>query len=129
MTELWNLLINGGMLAVAAFLFKRWMDGREEEERLIRVELRAHIAEVAAVFDQSVSSIQAKIGDNKVFYRQTYEDIKFRLEDIAGLQRIANGRTGKLETRLERQIAVCEERNRLTACGPVEEAEKNEGIV
>ena len=112
MTELWNLLINGGTLAAAAFLFKRWMDVREREERAIRVELRAHIAEVSDTFHDSVGAIQAKIGDNRAFYSTTYEDIKTRLEDIAGLQRIANGRTGKLETRLERQIAICEERNR-----------------
>lgn len=112
MTELWNLLINGGTLAAAAFLFKRWMDVREEEERKIRVELMAHISDVSDTFHDSVSAIQGKIGDNRAFYSTTYEDIKARLEDIAGLQRIANGRTGKLETRLERQIAICEERNR-----------------
>lgn len=112
MTELWNLLINGGTLAAAAFLFKRWMDLREKEESAIRVELRAHIAEVAGVFHDSVDAIQSKIGDNRSFYSSTYDDIKERLEDIANLQRIANGRTGKLETRLEKQIAVCEERNR-----------------
>ena len=52
------------------------------------------------------------VGVSGYFVKRWMDRVDTKLDSIAFDVKIANGRTGKLEGRLETQIAICEERNK-----------------
>lgn len=89
-----NMAWNAGLVGVVGILFKRWMDKIEkqiEDNRQERIE--------------SVEKYREGVKEEQVNLSRQLEGIYLELHT-------ANGRTAKIEGRLETQIAVCEERNR-----------------
>jgi hypothetical protein len=52
------------------------------------------------------------VGVSGYFVKRWMDKVDTKLDSIASDVKIANGRTGRLEGRLETQIAICEERNK-----------------
>lgn len=106
----WIQTIYQSGVTISAFggfvwLFRKWMSQRENTESEIRINAAIQTEKVArelqARHEQSCIEIKQQIADNKAFYKETYGDLKKDIGDVANLQRIANGRTTKLEIRFE----------------------------
>jgi hypothetical protein len=82
-----NMAWSAGLVTIAGYLGKRWMDRIESTISSNRTEAKA---------ERSESNI----------------NLSRQLEGIYIELRTANGRTAKIEGRLETQIAICEERNK-----------------
>ena len=52
------------------------------------------------------------VGVSGYFVKRWMDKVDTKLDSIASDVKTANGRTGKIEGRLETQIAICEERNK-----------------
>ena len=52
------------------------------------------------------------VGVSGYFVKRWMDKVDTKLDSISTDVKIANSRTGKLEGRLETQIAICEERNK-----------------
>ena len=52
------------------------------------------------------------VGVSGYFVKRWMDRVDTKLDSISTDVKTANGRTGKLEGRLETQIAICEERNK-----------------
>jgi len=52
------------------------------------------------------------VGVSGYFVKRWMDRVDTKLDSIASDVKTANGRTGKIEGRLETQIAICEERNK-----------------
>ena len=52
------------------------------------------------------------VGVSGYFVKRWMDRVDTKLDSISADVKITNGRTGKLEGRLETQIAICEERNK-----------------
>jgi hypothetical protein len=100
-------LFNGGFMVVVGggliFMFKGWMKTREANESEIRINSTIQAEKIAKEFqerhEKSCIEIKQQIAENKAYYKETYSDLKKDIGGIADLQRIANGRTTKLELR------------------------------
>ena len=77
-----NMAWNAGLVAIAGVLIKRWMDRIEEAQRQSR--------------EERIDGMKA-LGNH--------------MEGIYDQMRIANGRTAKLEGKIEVQRAICSERH------------------
>lgn len=112
-----QIIINSGVtiaaVSVAIYLMKKWMNTREATEEAIKEDAKETARNLADRHDKACDEIKQRIGDNRNFYERTYSDLKNTYEtvyldlkrDIGSVfeqQRIANGRTGKLE----RDLAV-----------------------
>jgi hypothetical protein len=104
----WIQTIYQSGVTISAFggfvwLFKRWMNQRESSESEIRINAAIQTEKVARELqtrhEQSCIEIKQQIADNKAFYKETYNDLKNDIGKVAELQKIANGRTGKLEVK------------------------------
>ena len=60
----------------------------------------------------NIASQLGLVGISGFFVKRWMDRVDSKLDAIASEIKIANGRTGKIETRLETQIAICEERNK-----------------
>jgi hypothetical protein len=98
-------------VSVAIYLIKKWMNDREVQENLIKEDAKKTSRDLAERHDASCVEIKKQIMENRNFYERTYYDLKNIYEklyldlkkdiaDVFELQRIANGRTGKLEVEL-----------------------------
>jgi len=98
-------------VSVAIYLIKKWMNDREVQENLIKEDAKRTSKELADKHEASTIEIKRQIANNRDFYERTYYDLKNSYErlhldlkkdigDVFNLQRIANGRTSKLETEL-----------------------------
>lgn len=110
-----SIIVNSGVtitaVSVAIYLFKKWMNVREVTEEALKEDAKKTAKEIAEKHDRSCDEIKEHIANNRNFYERTYYDLKNTYEklyldlkkdigDVFELQRIANGRTGKLETEL-----------------------------
>jgi hypothetical protein len=120
----------GGLVAIAGYFIKKWMTSIENKhkESVIAVatvarDTAAAVATVARDTAAAVATINKETRDEST--RQTAEikdgikanrdeyirvsgEIKTSIDTLAEHQRVANGRTGSLESKLERQVAICE---------------------
>ncbi len=104
MTLNWSdILVQGGLITICfggmGFMFKRWMDARENTE-----------ANIIAEHQKSFGEITKEIKCNRQFYERTYFDLSKKIDTVADLQRIANGKVGKLDIRLTKLQQAHEDR-------------------
>lgn len=96
-----NMVWNAGLVGIAGYFVKKWMATRELRETEIRTEALEATAKIATDLavrhERSCEDIKNEIGSNRTFYERTYKDLKQDIKEIAGLQRVANGRVGKVE--------------------------------
>ena len=99
-----QIIIQSGVtvaaVSVAIYLIKKWMNDREVQENLIKEDAKKTSRDLVERHDASCVEIKKQIMENRNFYERTYFDLKKDIGDVFELQRIANGRTGKLETAL-----------------------------
>lgn len=96
-----GVAINGMLVLIIGFFVQRWMN-RVESDRKDDRESVEHMS----------TDIKERIEANRTFYAQSYSDIKCSIDKLTDKVGAQNGRIGKLETNLESQIKVCEERNK-----------------
>ena len=60
----------------------------------------------------NIASQVGLVGISGFFVKRWMDRVDTKLDDIGKDIKIANGRTGKIEGRLDTQIAICEERNK-----------------
>ena len=128
-----GVALNGILFTIIGFGIQRWMNmveenrktDREEAERLRkedREEVRRVAEEVAeraertahAVAEKTAATsveIKDRIESNRMFYAQSYADIKCSIDKLADHAGRQNGRLGHLETDLAKQVAACKVRN------------------
>ena len=104
-----NMIWNGGLVTVAAFLFKRWMDRTE-------LTITTNRADAKHENQEKHDDLKERIASNKQFYSDAYKDLKKDIEVIASLQRVANGRTSSLETEVRTQVELYQKNNAKTKC-------------
>ncbi len=96
-----NMVWNAGLIGVTGFFIKKWVVAREVRETEIRTEALAATTKTAVDLavrqEKSCEDIKGEIGSNRNYYEKTYKDLKQDIKEIAGLQRVANGRVGKVE--------------------------------
>jgi hypothetical protein len=107
-----QIIINSGVtisaVGVAIYLIKKWMNAREATEEAIKEDAKRTAKELADKHDKACDEIKRSIGENRNFYERTYYDLKNTYEklyldlkkdisEVFELQRIANGRVGKVE--------------------------------
>jgi hypothetical protein len=118
-----NLIVNAGLLAAVGYLAKRYIDKNDESIEMINTTIKEN--RIAAIIDnqEKHDDLKERIQSNREFYTDTYKDLKKDIENVAALQRIANGRTGKLEmnvhdldTSVRTQVNLCKQRNEKDAC-------------
>lgn len=106
-----NSTVTIGAVSLAIYLIKKWMNDRENQENLIKDDAKKTARDLAEKHEASCREINQHIADNRNFYERTYYDLKNTYEklyldlkkdigEVFELQRIANGRTGKLEKEL-----------------------------
>lgn len=106
-----NSTVTIGAVSLAIYLIKKWMNDRETQENLIKEDAKNTAKDLSNKHEASCTEIKQQIRNNRDFYERTYYDLKNTYEklyldlkkdiaDVFELQRIANGRTGKLETAL-----------------------------
>lgn len=99
-----QIIINSGVtitaVSVAIYLFKKWMNARELTEETIKEDAKKTAKDLAERHEKACREIKEHIEGNRNFYERTYFDLKKDIGSVFELQRIANGRTGKLETAL-----------------------------
>lgn len=106
-----NSTVTLGAVGMAIYLIKKWMNDRELQEKLIKEDARRTARDLSDKHDASSFEIKKQIMENRNFYERTYYDLKNTYEklyldlkkdiaDVFELQRIANGRTGKVEVEL-----------------------------
>jgi len=96
-----QIIINSGVtigaVGVAIYLIKKWMNARESTEEAIKADAKQTAKDLAERHDKACNEIKEHIRDNRNFYERTYNDLKKDISEVFQLQRIANGRVGKVE--------------------------------
>ena len=136
-----GVIVNGSLLGLVVFFFVRWMNrveaDRKEDRALAekyrikdRDEVRRIVEVVAdraertakAIADKAELTsrdIKERIEANRLFYAQSYSDIKqvnidfkHSIDKLADKVGVQNGRINRLEKDLAAQTAICVERNK-----------------
>lgn len=125
--------LNGGLITVAGFFIKKYLDRLEErgnanaegvaEAKKKAAEELARVTEHTAVTLEKYNAkitreLKEAIHENKMEYKEQSLEIIRRLDDVNAHMVIANGRTAKNEIAIVRvegavktQIALCKQRN------------------
>ena len=117
-----GVVINGTLFMLVAFFVQRWMNRTEKDREDDREEVRRIANEVAegaertaeAVAEKTAAvstEIKERIEANRIFYAQSYADIKCSIDKLADHVGRQNGRLGHLETDLAKQVEACKIRN------------------
>lgn len=101
-----NMAWNAGLVTVAGFLVKRWMDRIDEERRIDRLENKKTASDLATALKEQVEEHREDLKSHSM-------ELSTGLGKIYDQLRVANGRTGKIEQSLEVQKALCEERMKM----------------
>jgi len=104
-----NMVWNAGLVSVAGYLTKRWMDKVDARAEQVHMKVEATAKEIAGNLRESVA-------DHKVELKEQSEELTSNLTKIYDQLRIANGRTAKIEGKVDVQIAVCAERTNNNEC-------------
>ena len=118
-----GVVVNGILFMLVAFFVQRWMNRTEKDREDDREEVRRIANEVAERAENTAKTVAEKtaatsvdikerIEANRIFYAQSYSDIKCSIDKLTEKVGEQNGRIGKLEGGLETQKRVCEERNK-----------------
>ena len=106
-----SLAWNTGLVGITGFLVKRWMDKQEEGVTQNRRDAKDAAKELA-------DDLKASVIEHKAEIKDTNREINENLKGIYDQLRIANGRTSKLESKIETVTgnietvkAVCRERH------------------
>lgn len=118
-----NLIVNAGLLTVVGFFLQRYINKTDDNITKIETTIASNRLEAIADNQAKHDDLKERIHSNREFYHESYKDLKVDIEKIAELQRIANGRTSKLEGNVheldgsvKRQIELCKERNSRDSC-------------
>lgn len=104
-----NMAWNAGLVAVAGWLTKRWMDKVDARADRVHLKVEATAKEIADNLKESVSEHKAEL-------KEQSEELTSNLAKIYDQLRVANGRTAKIEGKVDVQIAVCAERTKNDEC-------------
>lgn len=118
-----NLVVNAGLLTVVGYFANHYIVKNDESVTEIKKTIAENRKDAIANNQLRHDDLKERIQANREFYHETYQDLKKDIEKVASLQRIANGRTGKLEgnvhdldTSVRNQIGLCKERNKEDSC-------------
>ena len=117
-----GVVINGTLFMLVAFFVQRWMNRTEKDREDDREEVRRIANEVAERAENTAKTVAEKtaatsvdikerIESNRLFYAQSYTDIKCSIDKLADHVGRQNGRLGHLETDLAKQVETCKVRN------------------
>jgi gas vesicle protein len=110
---------NAGLFAVAVFFIKRWMNAMEVKANVNAENIAKQSdwtsKELAKFTATTTEDIKDVIRENRAEYNRRSDSIIQSIDKLSDHMAIANGRTSKLEGRLETQIRICEERQRRQA--------------
>lgn len=104
-----SLVLNTGLVGAVLFFGKKWMSKVEQTAETNRVELATYTA-------KTHDELKQCIRENRDEYRFTANEIKESIDKLSDHVAVANGRTGKLENRIDVQVALCRERMKRDAC-------------
>jgi hypothetical protein len=118
-----NTLMNIGLVTVAGYLIKRYvtkMDDTVKNESFDRKndakKLALELRETRQGAKEDADRLAVDLKDTVTEHRQEIKDMALKLDynlnKIYEQLRFANGRTGKIEGKLDTQIKLCEERRR-----------------
>ena len=106
-----NMVWNGGLVLLAGYFFKKWMNEREDEEKSIKT-----------THADSTKLIIQNIKDNRDFYSKTYDKLDTKIDlltleqaRLSLYQKEANGKVGIISTKLEtveKELKTLEEEHR-----------------
>lgn len=88
-----NMAWNAGIVAVAGFFIKRWID-------------KTDMATNNLASSQNIAS-----NTSRQEIRDALDEMSGKLEKVYIEIRLANGRTAKIENKIEIQMALCDERH------------------
>jgi len=108
-----NVFLNGGVvvtsLSITGYFLNKWIKDTaiavKETADKLSIVTEQHGRDLAQVTEKNREEVQA-----------TTRGIVNSIDRLADQVRIANGRTGKLETGLAVQLALCQERIKNTNC-------------
>ena len=117
-----GVVINGTLFMLVAFFVQRWMnrvesDRKDDRKEVIRVaedvsdKAEQTARSVAEKTEATSKEIKERIESSRIFYAQSYSDIKCSIDKLADHVGRQNGRLGHLETDLARQVEACKIRN------------------
>ena len=117
-----GVVINGTLFMLVVFFIQRWMNRTEKDREDDREEVRRIANEVATRAENTAKTVAEKtattsvdikerIEVNRLFYAQSYTDIKCSIDKLADHVGRQNGRLGHLETDLAKQVESCKIRN------------------
>jgi hypothetical protein len=109
-----NVIVNGSVMlictGIVGFFIKKWINGVDINSSESRKELLEIIKEFKTENKDTFVEIKQQIKDNKNDREKGLDEIKILTGDIFNQLRLANGRTGKIETGLAVQVEKCNER-------------------
>lgn len=107
---------NAGLVAIAGFFIKRWMNTMETKANVnadnIAKQAEWTSKELARFTATTTEDLKEAIKENRTEYNHKADNIIKSIDKLSDHMVVANGRTSKLEGRLETQIKLCEERRR-----------------
>ena len=117
-----GVVVNGTLFMLVTFFVQRWMNRMEKDREDDREEVRRIANEVAERAENTARTVAEKaactsveikerIESNRLFYAQSYTDIKCSIDKLAEHVGKQNGRLGRLETDLAKQVESCKIRN------------------
>lgn len=112
-----NMAWNAGLLAVTGYFVKQWM-GKMDKRADVNAENIAKQAditrqELAQFTATTTAELKESIGENRIEYNRRADSIIQSIDKLSDHMATANGRTAKLEGKLDTQLKLCDERRRL----------------
>jgi hypothetical protein len=98
-----NVIVNAGLLAVAVFFIRHWMNLVEDRARINAMMIR----------ENNISTrqeLKEAIHENKAEYKSQSSEIKASIDKLSEHVATQNGRVGKIELELKEQVAACKVR-------------------
>ena len=104
-----NMAWNAGLVAIVWYSAKRWMDKVDSRAEKVQDQLK----ETA---DGLANDLKEVVTEHRTEYNAQVYNLNEGLTKIYEQLKVANGRTAKIEGKVDVQIAVCNERTRNDAC-------------
>ena len=103
-SEAGKLLLESIIFTIMGGFIKHWINGMEKTTENNKIEL-------ANKTDRTTRELQDAIKYNRDEYHEGINRVVDSIDKLSAHMEVANGRTGKLETRLAEQVAACRTRN------------------
>lgn len=107
-----NIAWNTGLVAVAGYMIKRWMDKVEAQLEKNCDENERSYNKLNDKIDVQESQIAAELKDRSRLYEEKEFKLYHKIDGIYEQLKIANRRTSKNEESIHLQAALCVERTR-----------------